>query len=202
MNSVLPLAILLTLLVLIVIFLLVFLYLQATRALREQATQQSETMGQTLDIQLRLSLQAQEAATTAQTEASAAASRALAAQQDLLSTILSEAVTSLESNQQKTIQTVDLMATRVIAGLQTFNSQTNSTLASAVALIGAKDPLAYQMIVGGQAAPSQDNVGPYTAVDDVATQQANLANLDAAAKYLENLGVVEHVASSFVGQDS
>ena len=181
MNYVLPLAISLVLFTLILCSLLVFLYLQAVRQMRDSYQQQGEALAKTVEIQLHLAENGRESLESQQSEAAKSLGQ-------LTQSLLSETVTTLESNQQQAIRTIDLMATRQMNGSQAFVQQTSDTLRSAVTLLGTKDPVAYQMVKGASL-PDTDPGQPYTSVDEVAEQQARLVALDEAERYLQSMGV-------------
>lgn len=184
MDSLLWLTILLLAFFLILVTGLVLLYLHTLRGMRAAAEQQAEFLSKTLEIQVTLAENSRE---SAEHQMEQVAKR----EQDFLEKLLTQTATRLETNQQQTIKTIDLMATRVTTGLQTLNSQTTETLRSTLTMLGTKDPVAYQMVRGASPIPEDNDPRPYTSADEIAEQQARMADLDAAQRLLEGLGMVD-----------
>lgn len=169
---------------LILVIGLALLYLHLTKGVRTAANQQAEFLAKTLEIQVALTENSREAV---ESQLEATAKR----EQQFLEKMAAETASRLEANQQATIRTIDLMATRATTGSQTSSLQIMETLKSTLTLLGTKDPIAYQMVRGASPIPDDGDTSPYTSADEVALQQAQLADLDAAAKILENLGMVD-----------
>lgn len=89
-------------------------------------------------------------------------------------------------------------------GQQASQTQMGKMLASTISLLSTKDPLAYQQVMG-PTQPQDSSATPYTAVDEVAQEEARKAyfeeqeTLDRAKTILEGLGVKTDGSASFAG---
>jgi len=194
MNSETWLTVLLLLFFLILATGLVLLYLSTLREMKRQQLAQSEFLAKTLEIQVTLSENARESLQEQQNEIAKS-------DREFLNRMTVETANRLEANQQQTIKTIDLMATRAANGLTVLNGQTTEVLQATLAMLGTKDPLAYQMVRGASPIPDDGSVSPYTAADQVAEKEAEIESLNAAQRLLESMGLVNDGAGTF-GSDS
>ena len=178
MNSEIWLTVLLLVFFLILAAGLVALYLSSLKEMKRQALAQSDFLAKTLEIQVTMGEHARiSLAETAKKD------------REFLGQLTAETATRLETNQQQTIKTIDLMATRATAGLQALSLQTSESLRSTLVMLGTKDPLAYQMVSGASPIPGEDPLAPYAGADEVAETQARVAALDEAEQMLRALGI-------------
>ncbi len=172
MESVIWLTILLAALFLMLAATLVMLYLHALRMMRFQMAEQSTFLSKLAEASVQLSQNAQDSA-----------EQAVEQNRTTLKEVLTATISELDRQQNLLQKAMDLSLTRALDGSNTSQARMASTLQSAIALLGTKDPLAYQQ-VHGPAVPQDSAAEPYTAVDDV----ANMAALDEAQALLERMG--------------
>lgn len=85
--------------------------------------------------------------------------------------LLQTTTQELARAQMAQMTAMDEMTKRSTTGLQSHLGQTTKLLADAIALVGARDPLAYQQLVAAQTPIDYSTpVKPYTAADEFALQ--------------------------------
>lgn len=106
--------------------------------------------------------------------------------------VLQMTVSSLQQQQTVFLQTVSAMQSANLDGSARLTTSLTKTIDQALALIGTKDPVAYQMVIGAQQPVEHTGVvTPYTSADEgyneyLEQQQA----IEEAKAALEAMGVV------------
>lgn len=106
--------------------------------------------------------------------------------------VLQMTVSSLQQQQTVFLQTVSAMQAANLDGSARLTTSLTKTIDQALALIGTKDPVAYQMVIGAQQPVEHTGVvTPYTSADEgyneyLEQQQA----IEEAKAALEAMGVV------------
>jgi hypothetical protein len=170
------------------LFFLILLVLVAAaifllRSVQRSAQQQIEAANQTLAIRLEM---AEKFRVTEERQSTQAEEQRAEANEALMETLQKTTAASLKAMEQLHLTSM--------TGLQASESSTNKLLASTVALLGAKDPMAYQQIIG-HSTPQDPGAGAYTAADDTVEEQlatlgtGNENDMAEAMKILDRMGV-------------
>lgn len=175
-----------TLLLLLLAGSLIFLFLQSQKSLREHASEQAGAMSTLLQIQIELTRSAGEA----QTEWLKSAQ---SSQEDLVQTALSTVTSELQRAQTSTTKALEQTHLISMNGLQASESTLAKILASTLAMLGTKDTLAYNTVMGA-AMPQDTGTDSYTSVDEAA--ELNALEKDAAL-LLESMGVSTNESGEF-----
>lgn len=110
----------------------------------------------------------------------------------------------LTEQQQMLAKAMEQASLTSMTGSQASLTQTNKLLASAVSMLGTKDTLAYTQVMG-PAMPQDSSSESYTAIDEVAEEEARRLyfqeqeTLERAQSILEGLGVKTDGPASFAG---
>lgn len=165
---------------------LIFLFVMASRQQRRLQEEHSSAMAKTLEISLLLS----ERSETQTQDVLRAASQT---NREFLKETTERIWAEMERTQLLMQKSMDLSLTRALDGSNKSQERTASTLASAIAMLGTKDTLAYHQVYGSSL-PLQQGGEPYTAADDtyvadLAQRQADLEAADAALALINSLGV-------------
>jgi hypothetical protein len=174
----------------LIVFLFALIYLLSAagvillfRSVRSSANQQIEAANQTLSIRLEM---AEKFRATEERQSTQAEEQRAEANEALMETLQNTTTASLKAMEQLHLTSM--------TGLQASESSTSKLLASTVALLGAKDPMAYQQIIG-HSTPQERGGGAYTAADDTVEEQLEALgtgdenNMAAAMEILNKMGV-------------
>lgn len=168
----------------------IFLYLRAEKAQMAQAAETAKLVQQTMELTIGLVR-----------EQAGAAEDSARASTETAKHMLEETVGQLEqmrASQNETLkmaqQSMDSTMMRASTGLTQVTEQVTRTLSSTVALLGTKDPVAYNHVMSGSTPPDLSD-DPYPGMDDAEYERleqeriANAAKISQAMEQLEKLGV-------------
>lgn len=156
----------------LVIAVVVLLYLNAVKSSKEALLAQSE---------LHSKLQ-QENSQRWETVQASMQGRSEALMQSALTVVVQE----LEKQQTTTARTLQETHSQAMSGNASVTMQVTKILGETLTLLGTKDPVAYQMVVGANSISDEANPSPYTSADEAA-YLADVAKLEEAQQLLETL---------------
>ena len=175
------------LLLLILAGALIFIFFLSTKQQNLRAAEQSEFLSKTTEIALQQLQNSLESAEEQQAQS-----------RSLFDKMTQTSQSDLQRQQELTQKSMDLALTRALSGSSETMKHLTSTLQSTLTMLGTKDPIAYSQIYNGGSPSQDDDVKPYTAVDEVAYEEArqDQLNQQQLEEALASLGNITKVGTS------